>query len=175
MQEGREEAAGWTQVILPTGGVSASCGQASRTGNLKKLKQESWAGFLGERFWLDLSVWGWLPSFSSMAWGYQAICDIFYWRQEGEDGRVVVAGNLVRTQITCRHWLSMHLPGDSCSVRIISVQLYILYLVILLNLAVWHSHCPPDILIVMKDTWRRTQQLRQISWFPCILCTSLVC
>lgn len=163
MKEGREEAAGWTQVILPTGGASASCGQAARTGNLQKLKQESWAGLLGGCIWLDLSVWRWFLLFSSVAWGYQAICDVFYWRLEGQDDRVFVAGNLVRTQISCRHWLSMHLvhlPRDSCSIRIISVQPYMLYLATLLNSAVWDSPCPPNILIAMKeDTWGRTQQL----------------
>lgn len=31
------------------------------------------------------------------------------------------------------------------------------------ELAVWDSLCPPNILIAMKDTWGRTQQLEQVS------------
>lgn len=73
----------------------------------------------------------------SVAQGCQAICDIWYQRQEGQGDTVVAAGNLVRTQITCRHWLPMqwvHLLKDSCSIRVISVQLYLIYLTLILEL-----------------------------------------
>lgn len=87
------------------------------------------------------------------------------WRQEGQGDRVVAAGNLVRTRVTCRHWLSMqwvHLLKDSCSIRIISVQLYLLYLTLVLELAVWESCSPHNIPIIMKgDSWGRTQQQLQ--------------
>lgn len=111
--------------------------------------------------------WAWseclkmFPLFISVAWRYQAIFDVFYQRQEGQVNRVVAAGNLVRTRITRRHWLSMqwvHLLRDSCSIRIISVQLYLLYLALVLEI-VWESCSPPNIPIIMKgDTQGRTQQ-----------------
>lgn len=136
-ERGGREGVGWTRVILPMAGASALCGPVVRAGNLQKLKRGSWAGLLGGGFGLDLSVWRWFPLFISVAWGCRAICDILYRRQEGQGDRGVAAGNLVRTRTTCRHWLSMqwvHLLRDSCSIRIISVQLYLLYLTLVLEL-----------------------------------------